>query len=228
MRSVDGSRRTMRGVDGQRGGVPHREWDACGVSSACACSGSACSGWCCCSVSSRCICSTAAIFSLFFLLLAPAAVIAPALGDGGRAAFGNWVTRLLGAVCAKLIYSFLLGVVLLMQRTLAESSTAFGWARTMAARLGDVVVAVSSSVISWTASPEATIGGRTCTSTARCCGACGNGHRTHPSWCAPGNGSKTSCAPHRRALQRPAQARAGGARAGARDRRRAGQTLARA
>ena len=29
----------------------------------------------------------AALFSLFFLLLAPAAVIAPALGDGGRAAF---------------------------------------------------------------------------------------------------------------------------------------------
>jgi hypothetical protein len=70
---------------------------------------------------------TAAIFSLFFLLLAPAAVIAPALGDGGRAAFGKWVTRLLGAVCAKLIYSFLLGVVLLMQRTLLNVN-AFGWA----------------------------------------------------------------------------------------------------
>jgi hypothetical protein len=69
----------------------------------------------------------AAIFSLFFLLLAPAAVIAPALGDGGRAAFRVWVTRLLGAVCAKLIYSFLLGVVLLMQRTLMSFS-AFGWA----------------------------------------------------------------------------------------------------
>ncbi len=69
----------------------------------------------------------AAIFSLFYLLLAPAAVIAPALGDGGRAAFRSWGTRLLGAVCAKLIYSFLLGVVLLMQRTLM-SFTAFGWA----------------------------------------------------------------------------------------------------
>ena len=70
---------------------------------------------------------SAALFSLFFLLLAPAAVIAPALGDGGRAAFRNWVTRLLGAVCAKLIYSFLLGVVLLMQRTLMDFHT-FGWA----------------------------------------------------------------------------------------------------
>jgi hypothetical protein len=69
----------------------------------------------------------AALFSLFFLLLAPAAVIAPALGDGGRGAFRKWVTRLLGAVCSKLIYSFLLGVVLLMQRTLM-SAASFGWA----------------------------------------------------------------------------------------------------
>jgi hypothetical protein len=69
----------------------------------------------------------AAIFSVFLLLLAPAAVIAPALGDGGRAAFRTWASRLLGAVCSKLIYSFLLGVVLLMQRTLLGFS-AFGWA----------------------------------------------------------------------------------------------------
>lgn len=70
---------------------------------------------------------TAALFSIFFLLLAPAAVIAPALGDGGRAAFRNWLTRLLGAVCAKLIYSFVLGVVLLMQQTMLKVHT-FGWA----------------------------------------------------------------------------------------------------
>lgn len=70
---------------------------------------------------------TAALFSIFFLLLAPAAVIAPALGDGGRAAFRNWVTRLLGAICAKLIYSFALGVVLLMQQTMLKVHT-FGWA----------------------------------------------------------------------------------------------------
>jgi hypothetical protein len=69
----------------------------------------------------------AAIFSMFLLLLAPAAVIAPALGDGGRAAFRTWAARLLGAVCSKLIYSFLLGIVLLMQRTLLSFS-AFGWA----------------------------------------------------------------------------------------------------
>jgi hypothetical protein len=69
----------------------------------------------------------AALFSMFFLLLAPAAVIAPALGDGGRAAFRKWGTRLLGAVCSKLIYSFLLGIVLLMQRTVM-SLPGFGWA----------------------------------------------------------------------------------------------------
>ena len=68
----------------------------------------------------------AAIASLFLLLLAPAAVIAPALGDGGRAVFRRWGTWLLGAVCSKLIFSFLLGVVLLMQRTLMEL-TVFGW-----------------------------------------------------------------------------------------------------
>jgi hypothetical protein len=68
----------------------------------------------------------AAITSLFLLLLAPAAVIAPALGDGGRALFRRWGTWLLGAVCSKLIFSFLLGVVLLMQRSLMGLSM-FGW-----------------------------------------------------------------------------------------------------
>ncbi len=69
---------------------------------------------------------TAEILSLLYLLLAPAAVIAPALGDGGRAAFRAWGTRLLGAVCSKLIFSFLLGVVLLMTRTLIGIE-ALGW-----------------------------------------------------------------------------------------------------
>jgi hypothetical protein len=68
----------------------------------------------------------AAIASLFLLLLAPAAVIAPALGDGGRSLFRRWGTWLLGAVCSKLIFSFLLGVVLLMQQTLMKL-TEFGW-----------------------------------------------------------------------------------------------------
>jgi hypothetical protein len=68
----------------------------------------------------------AAIASLLMLLLAPAAVLAPALGDGGRAAFAGWATRLLGALTSKLLYSFLLGVLLVMQRTLT-SLQPFGW-----------------------------------------------------------------------------------------------------
>jgi hypothetical protein len=68
----------------------------------------------------------AEILSLCYLLLAPVAVLAPALGDGGRAAFRTWGTRLVGAVCSKLIFSFLLGVVLLMTRTLIGLE-ALGW-----------------------------------------------------------------------------------------------------
>ncbi|MGA2163972.1 MAG: hypothetical protein ABSH36_05835, partial [Solirubrobacteraceae bacterium] len=68
----------------------------------------------------------AEILSVFYLLLAPAAVIAPALGDGGRAAFRAWGTRLVAAVCSKLIFSFLLGVVLLMTRILIGLE-ALGW-----------------------------------------------------------------------------------------------------
>jgi hypothetical protein len=67
----------------------------------------------------------AAIMSLFYLLLAPVAVLAPALGDGGRAAFRGWASRLLGAVTAKLLYAVMLGVVLLMMRIVA--SLDFGW-----------------------------------------------------------------------------------------------------
>ncbi len=68
----------------------------------------------------------AEILSLLYLLLAPAAVVAPALGEGGRAAFRTWGTRLVGAVCSKLVFSFLLGVVLLLTRTLMDLE-AFGW-----------------------------------------------------------------------------------------------------
>ncbi len=67
-----------------------------------------------------------ALFSLFMLLLAPFVVLAPALGDTGRAVFSGWLTRLLGAVCSKLIFSFLLGALLTMQRILA-SLHQLGW-----------------------------------------------------------------------------------------------------
>jgi hypothetical protein len=68
----------------------------------------------------------AAIFSLLYLLLAPAAVLAPALGDGGRELFRRWATRLLGAVVSKLIYSFALGVLLAVVAILTQLG-ALGW-----------------------------------------------------------------------------------------------------
>ena len=68
----------------------------------------------------------AAVTGLFFLLLAPAAVLAPALGDGGRSAFRGWALKLLEATVAKLTYSFLLGVVLLVTKLL-WSLTILGW-----------------------------------------------------------------------------------------------------
>lgn len=68
----------------------------------------------------------AAVASLFFLLLAPVAVLAPALGEGGRGAFRAWSTRLLGAVLSKLLYSIFLGVVLLILRVLDRLGS-LGW-----------------------------------------------------------------------------------------------------
>jgi hypothetical protein len=69
------------------------------------------------------------LVGLLYLLLAPAAVITPALGDGGRAAFRSWAVRLLGAVTSKLVFSFLLGVVLLLTRTLLELYGLGWWTR---------------------------------------------------------------------------------------------------
>jgi hypothetical protein len=68
----------------------------------------------------------AAVFSLLYLLLAPAVVLAPALGESGRSLFRRWLLQLLGAVVAKLLYSFLLGVVLAVLTILAGLQ-ALGW-----------------------------------------------------------------------------------------------------
>ncbi len=57
---------------------------------------------------------SAAVRTLVFLLFAPAAVLAPAFGDSGRALFRTWLLRLLAAVVSKLVFSFLLGVMLMM------------------------------------------------------------------------------------------------------------------
>ena len=69
---------------------------------------------------------SAALLSVLYLLLAPLAVLAPALGDGGRALFRLWSLRLLGSVLAKLVYSVFLGVVLLVLRVLGELGS-LGW-----------------------------------------------------------------------------------------------------
>ena len=71
----------------------------------------------------------AALASLIYLLLAPAAVLAPALGETGRNAFRGWATRLLGAVTSKLVFSFLLGAVLSAERLLANVSLLGWWTR---------------------------------------------------------------------------------------------------
>jgi hypothetical protein len=68
----------------------------------------------------------AAIFSLLYLLLAPAVILAPALGEAGRAVFRSWAAHLLAAVVSKLLFSFLLGAVLAVLAILA-SLEALGW-----------------------------------------------------------------------------------------------------
>jgi hypothetical protein len=68
----------------------------------------------------------AAFLGLFLLLLAPFAVLAPAFGDGGRAVFTGWLTRLLGAFTSKLVFSFVFGALLTMQRLLLALDK-FGW-----------------------------------------------------------------------------------------------------
>jgi hypothetical protein len=68
----------------------------------------------------------AAIFSLLYLLLAPAMVLAPAFGDGGRALFRKWAAQLLGAAVSKLVFSFLLGVLLAVLAILSDLA-ALGW-----------------------------------------------------------------------------------------------------
>jgi hypothetical protein len=68
----------------------------------------------------------AALATLLYLLLAPLAVLAPALGDAGRDTFWLWLTRLVGSLLAKLVYSVALGVVLMVV-TLLGSLDGLGW-----------------------------------------------------------------------------------------------------
>ncbi|WP_272473844.1 hypothetical protein [Baekduia alba] len=58
----------------------------------------------------------AAGLGLVLLFIAPAMLIAPALGDGGRATFIAWIKRLLGAEVAKFVFAIFLTVVLVASR----------------------------------------------------------------------------------------------------------------
>jgi hypothetical protein len=69
----------------------------------------------------------AALLTVLYLLLAPVAVLAPCLGRTGRATFISWLTRLGGAVLAKLIYSVLLGVVLVVLGLLQAMGNTGWW-----------------------------------------------------------------------------------------------------
>lgn len=68
----------------------------------------------------------AATFSLLYLLLAPAAALAPAFGETGRAVFRRWGGALVGAVVSKLLFAFILGVVLAVG-SLISSIPTLGW-----------------------------------------------------------------------------------------------------
>jgi hypothetical protein len=69
---------------------------------------------------------TAAVLSLFYLLLVPGVVVVPALGERGRALFRAWAGRLFGALLAKLLYAFLLGALFAVT-AVVESLEAIGW-----------------------------------------------------------------------------------------------------
>ncbi|MBI5105912.1 MAG: hypothetical protein HZB46_13200 [Solirubrobacterales bacterium] len=63
--------------------------------------------------------------SVVLLLLAPAMLLAPAVGDSGRATFLSWGKRLLGALLAKLVYGVFLAVVVAASRVFTHLE--LGW-----------------------------------------------------------------------------------------------------
>jgi hypothetical protein len=69
---------------------------------------------------------TAAAMSLVYLLLVPGVVVVPALGERGRALFRAWIARLFGAVLSKLLFAFLLGVLLAVT-SVVERLDVLGW-----------------------------------------------------------------------------------------------------
>jgi hypothetical protein len=110
----------------------------------------------------------AAILTVLCLLLAPVAVLAPALGEGGRGAFRAWGLRLLGALVSKLLYSAFLGVVLLTLRVL-QGMGALGWWTQwlLIAAFWWIVFAHRHRVLEYATLSHAHAGARTMSTTAR-------------------------------------------------------------
>ena len=69
----------------------------------------------------------AAVLALLLLFAAPAVVVAPPLGLGGRNLFRGWAVRLAGALTAKLLFSVLLGCLILLERALAATEGLGFW-----------------------------------------------------------------------------------------------------
>jgi hypothetical protein len=67
----------------------------------------------------------AAAMTLLLLLIAPAMLIAPALGQRGRATFVAWGQRLIGAILAKLVFAVFLTIVLAASQVF--TSLDIGW-----------------------------------------------------------------------------------------------------
>jgi hypothetical protein len=72
---------------------------------------------------------TAAVLVLIMMLALPAVVLAPALGASGRETFRSYTLRLLGALATKLLFSLLLGIVLLLYRVLDGLAALGFWAQ---------------------------------------------------------------------------------------------------
>ena len=68
----------------------------------------------------------AATLSLLLLLLAPLVVLTPAFGERGRSLFLRWASQLLSAILSKLLFAFVLGVLLAVLGVIA-SLPGIGW-----------------------------------------------------------------------------------------------------
>ncbi len=72
---------------------------------------------------------TAAVMSLLYLLMTPAVVVVPVLGEIGRKLFRGWAGRLLGALVSKLLFAFLLGVLFGVSSVVQDLSVLGWWAQ---------------------------------------------------------------------------------------------------